>query len=61
MENNEVQKCEKKCCEVAHVCLKVTKVLLQAATVAAAFCVVKELHRIHKAVENHHHDHHKLL
>lgn len=36
-----------------HVGLKVARVLLQAATVAAGFCVVKELHRVHKAIESH--------
>lgn len=36
-----------------HTCLKVARVMLQAATVAAAFCGVKELHRLHKAIEKH--------
>ncbi len=34
-----------------HLCFKITKIVLQAATVAAAFCMVKEIHKVHKAIE----------
>lgn len=37
-----------------HLVLKITKLALQAASVAAAFCIVKEVHKVHKAVEHHH-------
>lgn len=46
--------------ECLHVGLKIAKLLLKAAGVAAAFCLVKEVHRVHKAIEqegHHHHEH----
>ncbi len=43
-----------------HLCFKITKIVLQAATVAAAFCMIKEMHKVHKAIENRH-EHKKLL
>lgn len=39
-------------CEKAlHIALGITKVVLKAAAVAAAFCLVKEVHKVHKAIE----------
>lgn len=43
-----------------HLCFKITKIVLQAASVAAAFCMVKELHKVHKAIKKGH-EHKKLL
>ena len=40
-----------------HVAFKITKLVLQAASVAAAFCIAKEIHRVQK----HEHGHRKLL
>lgn len=34
-----------------HECMGIAKVVLKAATVAALFCAVKEIHRIHRAIE----------
>lgn len=34
-----------------HMALAITKVALKAAAVAAAFCLVKEVHKVHKALE----------
>lgn len=34
-----------------HVALAVSKLVLKAAAVAAAFCLVKEVHKVHRAVE----------
>lgn len=31
---------------------KIAKLALQAASVAAAFCAVKEIHKLHRAVEH---------
>lgn len=51
-------------CEHGHfavmVALKAGRLALQAAGVAAAFCIMKELHKVHKAIENKEHKH-KLL
>lgn len=50
--------------EKGHSCLKlslkIAKLVLSAATVATLVCMVKEVHRVHRAIENHHHGH-KLL
>ena len=35
-----------------HLVLKITKVVLEAATVAGIFCLVKEAHKVHRAIEN---------
>lgn len=43
-----------------HIAFKITKLVLQAATVAAAFCIVKEIHKVHRSIE-HKHEHKKLL
>lgn len=43
----ECEKCEK----ALHIGLSITKVVLKAAAVAAAFCLVKEVHKVHKAIE----------
>ncbi len=32
---------------------KIAKLVLKAAGVAAAFCLVKEVHRVHKSIERH--------
>ncbi len=37
-----------------HLALKITKVVLKAAAVAAGFCIMKEIHNVHRAIENHH-------
>lgn len=31
---------------------EITKIGLKAAMVAAAFCAIKELHKVHRAIEN---------
>ena len=36
-----------------HVAFKITKLALKAASVAAAFCIMKEIHKVHKAIEKH--------
>lgn len=33
----------------------IVKVMLKAASMAAAFCLVKEVHKVHKAIEKHDH------
>ncbi len=39
-------------CEKAmHMAFGITKIVLKAAAVAAAFCLVKEVHKVHKAIE----------
>lgn len=43
-----------------HIAFKITKLVLQAATVAAAFCIAKEIHKVHRCIE-HKHEHKKLL
>ena len=54
----DTMKCEN---EKRHCCLKmglkVAKLVLSAATVATAICMVKELHKVHRAIEDHHHKH----
>ena len=43
---------KKKECEFAtHLAFGITKIVLKAAAVAAAFCMVKEIHKVHKAIE----------
>lgn len=37
-----------------HLAFKITKLVLKAAGVAAAFCLVKEVHKVHKAIEASH-------
>lgn len=51
-----------------HVGLKIAKLVLEAASVAAAFCTVKELHKLHRHFEEKKEEkkeeekkHHKLL
>lgn len=39
--------------------LKIAKVVLSAATVAVGVCMVKEIHKVHRAIEKH--EHRKLL
>lgn len=36
-----------------HLGFKIASLALKAATVAAAFLVMKELHKVHKAIEKH--------
>ena len=39
-------------CEFAtHLAFGITKIVLKAAVVAAAFCMAKEIHKVHKAIE----------
>lgn len=35
-----------------HLGFAIAKMVLKAATVAAAFCLVKEVHKVHKAIEH---------
>lgn len=44
-----------------HLVLKITKLALDAAAVAAAFCIVHEVHKVHKAIGHHHEGKHKLI
>lgn len=47
-----------------HVALKIVKIALKAASVAAAFCIAKEIHKVHKAIEKKEEEkehHHHLL
>lgn len=39
--------------------LKIARVVLSAATVAVGVCMVKEIHKVHRAIEKH--EHRKLL
>ena len=34
-----------------HLGFKIAKLALQAASVAAAFCIVKEVHKVHKSIK----------
>lgn len=43
-----------------HIAFKITKLMLQAASVVAAFCIAKEIHKVHRSIE-HKHEHKKLL
>lgn len=40
--------------EAMHLSMELAKIALRAASVAAAFCLVKEVHRVHKAIEKKH-------
>ncbi|MDE5712289.1 MAG: hypothetical protein K2I16_01500 [Muribaculaceae bacterium] len=43
---------KKRECDFAlHLGFGIAKILLKAAAVAAAFCIVKEVHKVHKAIE----------
>lgn len=47
---------ERKCNEMRfalHLGFDIAKIVLKGAMVAAAFCAVKEIHRVHKAIEAH--------
>ncbi|MDE6077124.1 MAG: hypothetical protein K2G29_05270, partial [Muribaculaceae bacterium] len=44
---NKHEECEK----ALHIGFGVAKLVLKAAAVAAAFCLVKEVHKVHKAIE----------
>ncbi len=59
MEEKSIEKCSE-CQKALHLAFGITKIVLKAALVAAAFCLVKETHRVHKAIEKHH-EHKKLL
>ena len=39
------------CQKALHMAFGITKIVLKAAAVAAAFCLVKEVHKVHKAIE----------
>lgn len=41
----------------AHACIKIAKLALKAAGVAAAFCMVHEIHKVHKSIEAHNKKH----
>lgn len=36
-----------------HLGFKIAKLALKAASVAATICIAKEIHRVHKSIENH--------
>lgn len=36
-----------------HLAFDIAKLALKVATVAAAFCAVKEIHNVHRAIERH--------
>lgn len=38
---------------VAHFCMDIAKIALKAAGVCAAFCIAKEIHRVHRSIESH--------
>ena len=38
-----------------HLGFKIAKLAMKAAMVAAGFCLVKEVHKVHKAIERHEH------
>lgn len=40
------------CRHALHLAFGITKIVLKAAAVAAAFCLVKEVHKVHKAIEH---------
>lgn len=47
---------ERQCKEMRfalHLGFDIAKIVLKAAMVAAAFCAVKEVHKVHKAIEAH--------
>ena len=45
---------KKHACHFAlHLGFGIAKIVLKAAAVAAAFCLVKEVHKVHKAIEHH--------
>lgn len=45
--------CEKPCCgKSVKFGMQVAKLALKAASVAVLFCAVKELHKVHQAIEN---------
>ncbi len=46
-----MEKKHEECEKALHISLAVTKLVLKAAAVAAAFCLVKEVHKVHKAIE----------
>lgn len=52
-------------CPCMHMGFKIAKIVLKAASVAAAFCISKEIHKVHKAMEKrnelHEEKHHKIL
>ena len=43
------------CAFALHLGFGIAKIVLKAAAVAAAFCLVKEVHKVHKAIEQHEH------
>lgn len=38
-----------------HLGFEIAKLLMKGAMIGAAVCIAKELHKVHKAVENHKH------
>lgn len=38
-----------------HLGMGIAKLVLKAGLVAAAFCLVKEVHKVHKSIEHHEH------
>lgn len=51
MSHNHKHDEECKCSPAAHRCMKIAKLVLKAAQVAATICIAKEIHRVHKAIE----------
>ena len=46
-----MEKKHEECEKAMHIAFGITKIVLKAAAVAAAFCLVKEVHKVHKAIE----------
>lgn len=46
---------KRECDFALHLGFSIAKIALKAAAVAAAFCLVKEVHKVHKAIERHDH------
>ena len=44
---------EEKTDNTLHLAFDIAKLALKVAAVAAAFCAVKEIHNVHKAIESH--------
>lgn len=51
----DTMKCDaekKHCC--AKLCFKIAKLVIGAASVAVLVCMTKEIHRVHRAIDEHH-------
>lgn len=50
--SHDHEKCHKSC--ALHLGLKIAKLAVHAAAVAALFCVSHEVHKVHHAIKKHH-------